>query len=393
MAAGFAGCADGATDLPYVPRLETAEDALVALPAPELLHRVRDLQVDEEGHVWILSVDSPFVSVIREDGRPTTSFGTPGPGPAELGTPWSLIPIGTGGVLVWDAGRRRVLEYALSDDSTYFVSGVPVEIQSNTVIRSIEETSYGTPLRMAAAGKTFVVQPAQHPVLNSGDLRKIVLLMGPAPAAVQDTLYTGPPSADSSAAEFLVPVPLWTACEDGSVVVLEPPARLMTLDPASGTADTVLLPVKAADLKETDLRRYLRHSMEVELTGRARPPEEVIQRRIDQVVRDGRDLFGHTAPAATSLLCDEIANLWIQAFSTSTHPVGFGDEWLVVHGGRVIAEVRFPVGFQPRAIRRSGVYGVRRDELDVEHPYFLPTNARWTSILYPPDASLDGGSS
>lgn len=233
----------------------------------------------------------------------------------------------------------------------------------------------------------FIVQPAHRPVLNTGDLRQIVLLSGPTPIEFRDTLYAGPPRTGSSDAEFLVPVPLWATCSDGTVVVFEPPDRLISIRPALGTADTIDLPLLGRRIEEGDIRRFLRHSMEVELIGRPRPPDEVIERRINQVVRRGREMFGTEAPSATSLLCDDRGNVWIQGFDTEEHPVGFGRDWWIVDTGHIVATVRFPRGFQPRAIHRFGVVGTRRDALDVERLFYVPAEVVFDQVFLSTDAS------
>lgn len=392
LAAGLIACAIG-TDAPLIERhVLISEETLKELPTHELLHRVRDLQVDNSGRVWILSVDSPFISAVQPDDGDLTSFGTPGPGPEEMATPWSVIPNGTGGAVIWDAGRRRVLEFNQVGDDVQFVSGVHVEIESSTVLRSIEASSYGTPLRMRKAGSIFVVQPAHRPVLNTGDLREIVLLTGPAPSQIQDTLYVGPRRAGSSSAEFLVPIPLWAACANGDVVVFEPPDQLISIRTAPGTADTIVLPLHRRKMDDGDIRRFLRYSMELELVGRVRPSDEVIERRIDQVLRRGRDIFSSEAPLATNLLCDDFGYVWIQGFDTEEHPAGFGRDWWVVGTNRVVAAVRFPRGFQPRVVSRFGIYGTLRDSLGLERPHYVPADAAYDLIYMStdtPPASVD----
>jgi hypothetical protein len=389
----FSACVAEDDPVAGVPRLSVGDEELVELAARELLYQIRDLQMDSAGNVWILSADDPFISVLRPGDLQEISFGNLGGGPAEMSLPWSILPNGFDGVRVWDAGRKRVLEFELVNSTVDFISATRVSVETATVLRDIWQTSYGSPLRMEMAGDIFVLQPAHHPVLNTGDLQEIVLLTGLDPGAFEDTIYSSPLSIYSSQAEFLVPVPLWTGCGDGTVVVLEPPNRLLTLNVQVGTADTAFLPLKSRSLNEDDLRRYLRHLMEVELAhpGRAHPPERVIQQRIDKVMRGARDLFGTIAPSATRLLCDESMNLWFQVFSTVSNPLGLGSEWLVVRNSKPIAFVHFPEGFQPLSIRRSGVYGVRRDHVDIVWPYFISINDQWSSILYPADASLADG--
>lgn len=78
------GCAGDAPEREMT-RIVVDSDALIALPAPDQIHRVRDMLVDGEDRVWILSIDSPFVSVVDPDGE-VIAFGTRGPGPRRSST-------------------------------------------------------------------------------------------------------------------------------------------------------------------------------------------------------------------------------------------------------------------------------------------------------------------
>ena len=73
------------------PDVTIAPDEIVWLPSDTLLHDVRDIAVDGNGHVWVLSGFPPYLRVIDEDGVLHSAFGPHGEGPGELRNPWYLV--------------------------------------------------------------------------------------------------------------------------------------------------------------------------------------------------------------------------------------------------------------------------------------------------------------
>jgi hypothetical protein len=349
-------------------RVEVGFEDVEVLHDSEVLYRIRDLHVEAGGRVWVLSARPPYVYVIENGSTVPFSFGRQGGGPTEFGTPWSLVAgIEPGSMGIWDVGRRRVLYYRVDGGTARFDSAVAVTGPTASMLEEMELTAYGTPLRMSRAGSRLVWQPAERPLLRPADMQDLLLLSASQAAGPWRTIYTSTAGARSQA-EYLVAVPLWTACASGALHVLEPPATLLSVAPDGDVVDTARLPLKDRILNDGDLRTFLQHAIEVELRGMQAPPEQVIRARIDETLRDGRYLFPEKAASVTRLLCDDSGRVWLQLFSTADDPVGFSREWLVWSEGGELAEVVFPAAFRPLAITGRRVYGALRDAWDVERP-------------------------
>ena len=79
--------------------------------------------------------------------------------------------------------------------------------------------------------------------------------------------------------------------------------------------------------------------------------------------------FPSTLPAFRSVLLDEDgARLWVEEFELDAITSGGETRWSVyAEDGRLLGEVRMPVGFRPLRIGKDYVLGLWRDELDVEY--------------------------
>jgi hypothetical protein len=72
-----------------------------------------------------------------------------------------------------------------------------------------------------------------------------------------------------------------------------------------------------------------------------------------------------TMPAFASLLVDAAGDLWVQEYPA---PAAEGTEWTVFDPeGRMLGNVSMPGRFRPTQIGTDFVFGVGKDELDVEH--------------------------
>jgi hypothetical protein len=360
------GC--GLDPSPQIP-ITHSLDSIEVMPAGPSLYRIRDAFPDGSGGLWILSATEPFLHRLHADGA-VESFGREGGGPAEFRVPWALAGVDpTGRPLIWDVARRSILTVGPTESGYDVVEAQAVEVSPPTVLRQFAEESYGTPLRLLQAGRRFVIQQPVTPVVNTASLRTLLLLETGLKAQRLDTLFRSePPAHGSSTVEFLLPIPLWAACSDGTLVIYDPNDFSLTWLAEDGASHKRELLLPSPKITPDDIRRHIRYRITVELRGRETPPEELIQQRVEQYVTRGRPMFSVDAPPAVRLLCGPGETAWLQSFSTVDHPIGYGRTWYAVSPESEPVGVRFPPSFHPLTFLDGAAIGYRIASLDVHHP-------------------------
>jgi hypothetical protein len=370
---GVSGCTDWdgtgnrQTDLPSFVLSEVN-----VFPQSGDLYDIRDIEVDEEGNIWVLSATEPFLYHFSADHRQLANAGRSGDGPGELRNPWSLVSVGTNpiDVVVWDVGRRQLSHFgnSLSPGKSH-----AVPVSSPSVMATIGSVSYGTPLRMKRLSGGYVFQQPTRAVSNSGDLTSLLLLRIDSTLTVVDTLFaltsTEAANASTERAEVFVSIPLWALCPDGEIVILDPSAeQLIRMDFDGETQTSEPLTLSRKKITEPERRSYLQGAIALELRGKEGPPPEMVERRIAEILTRGRHLFAEMAPPGVRLLCDGSGHAWLQEFDTANHPNGYGTRWQVYRGGADSVQVSFPDHFQPMQIVGDQAWGIYTDSMDVNRP-------------------------
>ncbi len=117
----------------------------------------------------------------------------------------------------------------------------------------------------------------------------------------------------------LVPVPLWDACPDGSVVVLDPMARfLYRIDSTWEERDSLFVPWDVPPLTRADRINYLKGQMKAELQRQSVEASEM-EAMLARAEEGGRDQFPAAAPLAVDLKCSE-GQVWMQEYDGAAHP-------------------------------------------------------------------------
>ncbi|HEU0013577.1 MAG TPA: hypothetical protein VFQ45_07820 [Longimicrobium sp.] len=356
--------------------IEVSEASLHVYAGDSLLYDIRHVLPGRNGEMWVLSALEPFVYRFSTAGRIQARFGRQGKGPGELLNPWSLAPVpGTDGVGVWDVGRHGLTVY---DRAGVLTASRQVPLRTGTVRGDIRQISYGEPYKLRAAAGGMVVQVPAGSVSQPADLYSSVLLRLRDDGTPGDTLisFRGMRAAAGlGQAQALVPVPLWTTCPGGEVVVFEAARQTVHRFPARGAARREQLRIPTRALGEDDIRPYLRRMLEQETREQNLAAPE-IDRLVGTLLGSTREMFGARTPAAVDLLCDGDGSLWLNQFSTRDHPVGYGREWLVFRGTRLLRRVTFPAGFRAAHVEGNRVSGTFTDGDDVQHPAVATLPAR-----------------
>lgn len=346
---------------------------MLVFESDSLLFDIRQVHAAEGGDVWVLSGQAPYVYRFSRDGTLLQRFGGQGKGPGEMADPWSLVPDAAGeeGIGVWDVGALQLLRYGRRGE---FRSSVPVPARGGTVRDDIRDISYGEPFRLRAAGETLIVQVPTGSISHTRDLYTTALVRFGADGSAGDTLLRFDallPPESRPMGMGLVPIPLWAVCANRQVAVFDPAASRLRWYGEQGELQTTQVSMERRSLTDDDIRSYFRHILELETRSAGQKvsnPEQVVEMMLTR----SRSQFGTEAPAAVEMLCDAQNRVWLNAFSTADHPLGYGRDWHVVADGRIAHTVRFPAGFRPAQIGADHVLGIHVDADDVQHPARVP---------------------
>jgi hypothetical protein len=308
--------------------------------------------------------------VFSADGRHEQTIGQPGQGPGELGTQLGALYLGPGDtLLVPDLANRRVNRYAPDGTS---LGSFPLRLED------------GLPLSIVATRTGVVaeqVRPVSLPDRPATDSMDVIVTLA-TDGSVLDTLMRFPPGAGIEFSRagprrtVFAAEPVWTLSDD--------------LELFFGVTSTYRISVFDAD---GSLRRVVTKPSEpVPVTERDREMMwEVIEQQVRaavpgasfmEVMRQARQsiTFADFFPAFVSMSIGPSGSIWVQhlrppadvpedelATYDMTQDIG-SREWDVFDpDGRYLGVVTMPPRFTPRLILGGRIYGVWRDDVDVQY--------------------------
>lgn len=378
----FVGCGEAPGDAPA--SISFDSDQLIWQSPEGAFWEIADV-LEKDDMIWVLSPADPFVHGLRS-GAEVVAFGNQGDGPGEFRSARALLPLGDAGhITVWDAGARLY--------RTFSSDGAPVSTRDASAIGSvrgdIDAVTFGAPLRVEAATGGKIVK-AEFPgaVRWGGDLWTATLLRSSADGTVERTVdfgdLRGASHEDLRTKSILVLVPLWDACPDGSVVVLDPIARsLYLIDSSWAERDSLLVRLDVAPLTRTDRLNYLQGQMESELRGQQIESSEM-EAMLASAEEGSRDQFPVLAPLAVDIKCSQ-GGVWVQKYDGASHPLGFGRTWHVfalAGSPSAYTTVTLPPGFRLFRVSDSHLLGVVTDDMDLQRvaSISLPESLRFSAI-------------
>ncbi len=367
-----AGCAEGRSSDPTLISIDSNQ---VTWQSPEgAFWGITDV-LERDGVIWVLSPVDPFVHGLRS-GAEVAAFGSQGDGPGEFRSARALLPIGDAGqITIWDAASRLY--------RTFSHEGLPVSAREagalGTVRGDIDVVTFGDPLRMAATAKGGTVK-AEFPgaVMWGSDLWTARLVRSEAGSKVQRLVdfgdLRGASHEDLRTRSVLVPVPLWDACPDGSVVVLDPMARfLYRIESSWEERDSLFVPWDVRPLSRSDRLNHLSGQMKAELQGQ-RVESSEMEAMLARAEEGSRDQFPASAPLAVDIKCSE-GRVWMQEYDGAAHPLGFGRKWRTVSlagSTSAYSDVILPPAFQLFRVSNPHLLGVVTEDMDLQRVASIP---------------------
>ncbi len=383
-----ASCA-GSDEPNVLPAVEilVPPDAVVLLTSDSILHDVRDIRLDREGRVWILSGFEPHLFVVSagsesqgfasqaaesQGSESARAFGPHGEGPGEFRNPWYLVPPLDGDsadMAIWDVGSRRL--EAFRADGTHLRS-LQIAVSLGFVIRGFREEHVGEPSALARFGDGFVLQAASGQLSRPRDLwesRLVAITSDGEEVGVLVDFAEWRRSSDEELADIFPETPLWASCGPDTVLLWDPDAGLRILT-AGGLGPARPLAVERFPLSARDVERWVAHSVNLEVRATGGDPTDP---GLSALVRRAVVKLLTSTPERSSPVrarCDARGELWLQGFSTEVDPRGYGPRWQYFTSRPITVE--FPRGFQPLEFTATRIYGVQTDPLGVERPGWIP---------------------
>lgn len=329
--------------------------------------QISGMGILSDGRIAVLDQQGQHVKLFSPQGDYLATIGGPGSGPGEFGPGSGPLLVGPGDSLfVPDLGNQRVNRLTPDGESA---GSYPIDFR------------LGIPTRWQTRPSGEVVnqvRPFGLPNMPAPDSMDAIVSRASDGAAV-DTLLkvrsgkTFSFSGDAPEFNFFVAEPSWTlAGEDGLVFGVNDEYRLRVFDREGTEVRQVRMPFVPSPVTEED--RTIFTSLLVKAWEDAGVPPPQLE------MLKGAVHYADAFPAYAQFLVGPRRSLWVQQFQA---PNALSDEekesfdpsfslgsaaWDVFDGeGRYLGVVTMPPRFQPLGFSGERMYGMWRDEFDVQY--------------------------
>jgi hypothetical protein len=328
--------------------------------------QIAGIDVMSDGRIAVLDRQARRVQIYEPDGTYDRSLGRPGSGPGEFSARTMTLFVGRGDtIVVPDVGNQRI--HLIPPEGEF--AAFPLR------------TEQGVPMRFELAEDGALVsqrRPMSAPDPGSRTSAVDLVLKQAYDGTITDTLLM-PPRAESFELgetgprfKLFAPEPRWTLLGSGRLATATTDAYRVGIYGPDGRLEQVLtLPFEARPVDASDRRTALA-LLRLSMKNRGASPEAV--ERMSSAVS-----FADTLPVLADLLGGPDGTLWVQRprnlSEVAEDDLDAGDleveqggrEWDVFEAdGRYGGMVEFPDGFTPLRFRGDRVYGVYRDQFDVQ---------------------------
>jgi hypothetical protein len=334
------------------------------------------IAVDSRGRLFILESQAQQINVYSAEGVYEQTVGARGSGPGEIGGAAALL-MGLGDTLVVpDFQNLRINRYAPDGSS---LGSSPIDMQQGFPLL-FQATASGVLVRQVRQA-AFGGQPA---IEDPHD----VIVRFAADGTVLDTVLTfpsggtlgtsgGPPRYEVYSAE-----PAWDCSDELAVIYAVNDDYRLSVYSADGELERVItMPYEPAPVSERDREVFLGF-VERQLSNAGLSAQGIATMK-------SRINFAEFFPAFANLVAGPEGTIWVQHTQAPSelsdeerenfNPLAQGgamgnlgvfgtSDWYVFDpAGRYLGVVTLPARFTVRTIRGGRIYGVWRDELDVQY--------------------------
>jgi len=332
------------------------------------------IDVASDGRIVVLDAQGQHIKVFTADGTYERTIGGPGGGPGEIGQGGqSAVLVAPGDtVFLGDFGNQRVNLYQM--DGT-FIRSFPLNLADGIPFRW-ETTANGRIVaqlrRLAFPGSTAPPDTMDAIVVKNLD------------GTTGDTLLritSGKTVSFSGGAPewFLFsPEPLWSTWGDRLLVAVNDQYRISVRSPVGSVERIVEMPFTLDPVTEAD-QATMKDGFQKLLLAQGVPPQiatQLVQSRLH---------FAPNYPAFAQMLEGPTGAILVQliqpisrlspeereSFDIQSGSLG-SRKWDVFdRQGRYLGAVEMPLRFQPVEFKGDKIYGVQRDDLDVQYVVVL----------------------
>jgi hypothetical protein len=336
--------------------------------APEYqIGQVGDIALDSKGRIHVLDAQAQHIRVFSPEGVYEQTIGARGGGPGELGFALALL-MGPGDtILVPDARNLRFTRYAPDGSEAGSIrldpdGAWPMQFRASTQGAMAEQV------------RLFAL-PGQPALENRLD----VLLRLASDGTVTDTLMTFPSGSfqalDGTGITFFAAEPVWDLTADGRIILAVSDEYRIRIYSDGQLQRIITKSFELAPLSEAD-KEALRGELRRRFASQGMP-----EATMERLLRE-RFHFAESLPAVLTVAAGPLGTIWAQQarppsqiseaeFATirENHLEDLGSAlWDVFDPeGRFLGVVTLPDRFTPSLFRDDAIYGVWRDELNVEY--------------------------
>lgn len=334
------------------------------------------VDVGPDGTIYAMDIQALEVKAYDAEGSYVRTIGGPGGGPGELNRGAVFVYVDPeGGLVIPDLGNQRVNRYSADGEAT---GSFPIQMQAGIpTIWVLDEQG-----RLMAQLRGLNVEGMA--ALDDGDPIVVYDTTG----AVVDTVAILPKGQTLSGlteGQFSMvvfsPEPVWDLAPDGSVFYAQNDQyRILKNDPQGNLLRIITKGVEPKPVEERDqdaIRRLLREQW----TQVGVPPAQ-----LEQLMQGVG--FAEFYPAFFQLFIGPEETLWVQRIQSARDMAGDSEEefefdpqaigspeWEVFDAeGRFLGVVTMPERFRPVNVSGEEIYGVWRDEYDVQYVMRLQVN-------------------
>ncbi|MFQ5746211.1 MAG: hypothetical protein ACE5HF_03200 [Gemmatimonadota bacterium] len=329
--------------------------------------QISGIGILSDGRIAVLDQQGQHVKLFSPEGTYLSTLGGPGSGPGEIGRGAGPLVVGAADTLVVpDLGNQRVSLLTPDGESagSYpidFREGIPTRWQARPSGRIVSQ-----------------IRPIGLPNMPAPDTMDAIVTRASDGSAL-DTLLrvrsgrTFSFAGDAPEFNFFVAEPFWTlAGEDGLVFGVNDEYRLRVFDAAGSEIRQIRKPFEPSPVTDADRSMFTDLLVKTWEDAGVPPPQlELLKGAIH---------FADAFPAYAQFLAGPDGSLWVQRLQT---PSSLPEEekenfnpgtslgspaWDVFDAeGRYLGVVTMPPRFQPLGFAGDRMYGVWRDEFDVQY--------------------------
>lgn len=328
--------------------------------------QIAGLDATSDGRILVLDSQAQHVKVFSANGLFESTIGQAGSGPGEFGPGAAVLMVGAADtVIVPDAGNQRVNVILLGEG------------EHTSFPLSFEE---GIPMRWQMSGSGVLV--VQRRALNLPNQEAVDLDLIARQAydgSIVDTLLTPPRGETFSFGgglpefHFFAPEPAWTLLTDGTFVhAMSDEYRISVAGPDGIVQRIITMPSEPVPVGDED--KEIITGFIIRLMGEQGVPPQALDAMEQGISYE--DFF----PAFTQMRNGPEESLWVQRVGVPSdmtederenwNPMldQGSDEWDVFDAeGRYLGVIMMPDRFTPFSLKGDLLYGVWRDEFEVQY--------------------------